>query len=153
MYDYLNKVFEKFDPLTGHAPYLCQTKFESILARARTIITYNSIDSLSSILREVSQITDSGDAVLTSDSNQPAYIDHAIALPTLFRRQADEDLLFSEYLYQYFVVIALALVGYVHLVHKGRRHAQDTNHFDTYIEIVCAEAEQCVSIAENLSRA
>lgn len=143
-------MFRNFDPLTGHAPEQYYSRCRPILNRARALLSDVPRATIFAILRELSRITSSTEAALGTDSNQPAYISHALELKERFQQRASDQLAAREYLSNYYAVIALALVGYIHLVYRGRMHALNKNNYDDYIERVCEEAERSVAIAENL---
>ena len=143
-------MFRNFDPLTDYAPKQYRTRCQIILERARALLPDVTRAYIFSILRDISRITSANKAFLGTDSNQPAYISHALELREQFQQRASDKLAASDYVSNYYAVIALALIGYIHLVHKGRMHALNKNIYDDYIERVCEEAACCVAIAENL---
>ena len=143
-------MFRNFDPLAGYAPELYRIRCQPILDRARTLLSNTPRATIFSILRDLSRITAATEATLGTDSNQPAYISHALKLKEQFQYRETDKLTASENVANYYAVIALALVGYINLVHKGRMHAQDKKTYDEYIERICEEAKRCVIIAESL---
>ncbi len=148
--EYVTKVFRHFDPLTGEAPELYHTRCQPILNQARALLVEVPRATIFAILRELSRITSATEAALGADSNQPAYIAHALTLKEQFQLRASDKLAASEYAPHYYAVIALTLIGYIHLVYSGRMHALNKSTYDGYIEQVCEEAEHCVAIAETL---
>ena len=149
--EYVTKVFRNFDPLTGYAPEQYRSRCQPILNRARALLTDTPRETIYAILRDLSRITVATEASLGIDSDQPAYIHHALRLKEQFQQRASDKLAASEYVSNYYAVIALALMGYIHLVHSGRRNAPNKDIYDKYIEKVCEEATRCITIAENLA--
>lgn len=109
-----------------------------------------SRSSILSILRDINQITNAKEATVISDSNMPVYVSHALKVLFNFRRKASTRLLTSQDLCSYYAIIALALIGYINMVQNGRKNAIDKEIFDSYIKLVCHEAENSILIAEDL---
>ena len=143
-------MFRYFDPQLSDAPKQYHRRCQPIIDHARALLPHATRASIFLVLRDLSRITSATSATVGTDSNQPAYISHALKLRELFQKNVNDELLDSKDVSDYYSVIALALVGYIAMVHRSRMHAPDKSVYDVYIDRVCEEAERCIAIAKNV---